>query len=102
MLPFLELDSAIVKDMITVNITAATYLCHQVTNLDDHDHDIKDDTNDHDDNEDDFTAARYLCQQVINLDDDNDNAEDDLDDNDDLDGVKDDDAHHPHLDCPKS
>ena len=30
MLPFLELDAAIVKDMITVNITAATYLCHQV------------------------------------------------------------------------
>ena len=30
MLPFLELDSTIVKDMITVNITAATYLCHQV------------------------------------------------------------------------
>jgi len=30
MLPFLELDSAIVKDMITVNITAATYLCHQL------------------------------------------------------------------------
>ena len=35
MLPFLELDSSIVKDMITVNVTAATYLCHQVTNLDD-------------------------------------------------------------------
>ena len=30
MLPFLELDPAIVKDMVTVNITAATYLCHQV------------------------------------------------------------------------
>jgi len=30
MLPFLELDSTIVKDMITVNITAATYLCHQL------------------------------------------------------------------------
>merc|ERR1712037_874292 len=29
-LPFLELDSKIVKDMITVNITAATYLCHQL------------------------------------------------------------------------
>ena len=40
MLPFLELDSSIVKDMITVNVTAATYLCHQVTNLDD---DTKDD-----------------------------------------------------------
>ena len=71
MLPFLELDSAIVKDMITVNITAATYLCHQVTNLDDHDDDIKDYTNDHD-NEDDITGAKYL------------------DDNDDLDAVKDD------------
>ena len=32
MLPFLELDPTIVKDMITVNITAATYLCHQVIN----------------------------------------------------------------------
>ena len=31
MLPFLELDSTIVKDMITVNITSATYLCHQVS-----------------------------------------------------------------------
>ena len=49
MLPFLELDLAIVKvthsekkkinlslisslkDMVTVNITAATYLCHQVS-----------------------------------------------------------------------
>ena len=30
MLPFLELDLAVVKDMITVNITAATYLCHQL------------------------------------------------------------------------
>jgi len=30
MLPFLELDSTIVKDMITVNVTAATYLCHQL------------------------------------------------------------------------
>jgi len=30
MLPFLELDSTIVKDMITVNITSATYLCHQL------------------------------------------------------------------------
>ena len=30
MLPFLELDLGIVKDMVTVNITAATYLCHQV------------------------------------------------------------------------
>merc|ERR1719219_520636 len=30
MLPFLELDPTIVKDMITVNITAATYLCHQL------------------------------------------------------------------------
>jgi len=30
MLPFLELDPAIVKDMVTVNITAATYLCHQL------------------------------------------------------------------------
>jgi len=30
MLPFLELDLAIVKDMVTVNITAATYLCHQL------------------------------------------------------------------------
>merc|ERR1712210_140087 len=29
-LPFLELDLAIVKDMPTVNITAATYLCHQL------------------------------------------------------------------------
>merc|ERR1719186_1452629 len=28
--PFLELDLAYVKDMITVNITAATYLCHQL------------------------------------------------------------------------
>merc|ERR1711971_219641 len=27
MIPFLELDLAIVKDMVTVNITAATYLC---------------------------------------------------------------------------
>merc|ERR1712110_1396480 len=27
--PFLQLDLAIVKDMPTVNITAATYLCHQ-------------------------------------------------------------------------
>ena len=30
MLPFLELDLGIVKDMVTVNITSATYLCHQV------------------------------------------------------------------------
>jgi len=30
MLPFLELDLGIVKDMVTVNITAATYLCHQL------------------------------------------------------------------------
>jgi len=30
MLPFLKLDSTIVKDMITVNITSATYLCHQL------------------------------------------------------------------------
>merc|ERR1712212_238405 len=29
-LPFLEFDLAIVKDMPTVNITAATYLCHQL------------------------------------------------------------------------
>merc|ERR1712055_93399 len=28
--PFLELDLVYVKDMITVNITAATYLCHQL------------------------------------------------------------------------
>merc|ERR1712130_1043063 len=28
--PFLELDLAYVKDMITVNITAATYLCHEL------------------------------------------------------------------------
>merc|ERR1712179_442901 len=28
--PFLELDSKIVKDMITVNITAATVLCHEL------------------------------------------------------------------------
>merc|ERR1712037_312055 len=28
--PFLQLDLAYVKDMITVNITAATYLCHQL------------------------------------------------------------------------
>ena len=136
MLPFLELDSAIVKDMITVNITAATYLCHQVTNLDDntnddvedenydhneiecdnatylchqvinlngHDNDFRDDTNDHDNNEEDITGARYLWHQAINLDDDHNSAEDDLDDNDDLDGVKDDNDHHPdsvaHTDC---
>ena len=37
MLPFLELDPTIVKDMITVNITAATYLCHQVINCNDND-----------------------------------------------------------------
>ena len=37
MLPFLELDSTIVKDMITVNITAATYLCHQVISYHDDD-----------------------------------------------------------------
>ena len=55
MLPFLELDSAIVKDMITVNITAATYLCHQATNLDDNA--IKDDTNDHNDNNDSDTSV---------------------------------------------
>ena len=29
-LPFLELDLTLVKDIITVNITAATYLCHQL------------------------------------------------------------------------
>ena len=28
--PFLELDRKIVKDMITVNITAATVLCHEL------------------------------------------------------------------------
>eukprot|EP00092_Neocalanus_flemingeri_P011533 GFUD01012428.1.p1 GENE.GFUD01012428.1~~GFUD01012428.1.p1 ORF type:complete len:336 (+),score=75.58 GFUD01012428.1:29-1009(+) len=28
--PFLELDSKLVKDMITVNITAATVLCHEL------------------------------------------------------------------------
>ena len=71
MLPFLELDSAIVKDMITVNITAATYLCHQVTNLDDHDHDIKDDTDDHDDNY--HFCHLFTCHQVTNLDDDTNN-----------------------------
>ena len=37
MLPFLELDSTIVKDMITVNVTAATYLCHQVISYHDDD-----------------------------------------------------------------
>ena len=61
MLPFLELDSTIVKDMITVNITAATYLCHQVINIDDHDDNITDVSNDHDDNED-GNGGHHCCK----------------------------------------